>query len=193
MWGKGGMKRFLVAASVVTSPPAAAPTAVISNITLEPLATLGPESSVMVTTLDFEKGTRTDEIVSVNVDERWRRDEVFRCRVRPRCYDDYDDDLPQPNRTSRDYPAPNATSPFDRNSATVSREPTATGPSASPDRDAAMPDAQIAPPKKYCLASDLSQTISVAQIDEKIMDTPVQLSVRDVLAVSSEVSGYLHE
>jgi len=25
------------------------------------------------------------------------------------------------------------------------------------------------------------------------MDTPVQLSVRDVLAVSSEVSGYLHE
>ena len=66
IWNKGRMKRFLVAASVVTSPPATAiPAAVITSITLEPLATLGPESSVIVATLDFEKGTRTDEIVSV--------------------------------------------------------------------------------------------------------------------------------
>ena len=75
----------------------------------------------------------------------------------------------------------------------VSREPTATSPSASPDRDVTMPDAQTTPQKKYYLASDLSQTVSIAQIGKKIMDTPVQLSVRDVLAVSSEVSSYLHE
>jgi len=191
IWGKGGMKRFLVAASVVTSPPAAAPAAVISNITLEPLATLGPESSVMVTTLDFEKGTRTDEIVSVDVDEKLRRDEVFHHRVRPRHYDDDDDDIPKLNRAGRNHSASNTASPSDKDSATVSRESTATGPSASSDRDAAMPDA--VPSKKYRLASDLSQTVSVAQIGEKIMDMPVQLSVRDVLALSSEVSGYLHE
>ena len=174
-------------------PPAAALAAVISNITLQPLATLGPESSVMVTTLDFEKGTRTDEIVSVDVDEKRCRDEVFRRRIRPRRYDNDDDDISELNRAGRNRPAPNTTTPSDRDSATVSREPTATSPSASSDRDTAMPDTPTAPQKKYRLASDLSQTISVAQIGEKIMDTPVQLSVRDVLAVSSEVSVYLHE
>ena len=152
MWGKGGMKRFLVVAPAFMSPPAAAPAAVISNITLEPLATLGPESSVMVTTLDFEKGTRTDEIIDVNIDEKRRRDEAFRRPVKPRHYDD---DLPEPNRAGQNRPASNPTSPPDGNSGA--------GPSASPDRDAVMPDAQIAPPKKYCLASDLSQTVSVAQ------------------------------
>ena len=165
MWGKGGMKRFLVtAAPVVILPPTAAPVAVINNnITLEPLATLGPESSVMVTTLGFEKGTRTDEIIDVNVDEKRRRDEAFRRRVKPRH-----DDLPEPNRAGQNRPPPNDSSSSDRDFITVRGEPTAISPSAAPDRDATMPDAQIAPPKKYRLASDLSQTVGVAQIGEKI-------------------------
>jgi len=190
MWGKGGMKRFLVTAASVVTSPAAAPAAVINNnIKLEPLAALGPESSVMVTTLDFEKGTRTDEIVDVSVEEKRRRDEVFRRRVRPR----HEDDLPDRNRP------PNVSSPSDRDSITVAREPATASHSAPPnsmprtDQDATMFDTPTAAQKKYRLASDLSQTVSVAQIGEKIMDTPVQLSVRDVLAVSSEVSGYLHE
>ena len=47
--------------------------------------------------------------------------------------------------------------------------------------------------RKYHLASELSQTIDMAQIGENIMDTPIQLSIREVLAVSGDVAGYLHE
>ena len=47
--------------------------------------------------------------------------------------------------------------------------------------------------KKYKLGSDIGQTVKTSQIGEKIMDTPVQLSIREILAVSGDVAGYLHD
>ena len=64
---------------------------------------------------------------------------------------------------------------------------------AQADRRSTTPDDSEATPKKFRLASDLSQTVNTSQIGEKIMDTPVQLSMREILAVSSEVSSYLHD
>jgi len=60
-------------------------------------------------------------------------------------------------------------------------------------RDATVPDTSNVAPKKYRLTSDLSQTVNVAQIGEKILDTSVQLSVHEVLAVSSDVFSYLQD
>ena len=49
------------------------------------------------------------------------------------------------------------------------------------------------PPKKFRLASELSETVTVAQVGEQLMDTPVQLSMRQVMAVSLDLAGYMHD
>jgi hypothetical protein len=46
--------------------------------------------------------------------------------------------------------------------------------------------------KKYYLSSELGKNIKTNQIGEKIMDTSMQLSIREILAVSDEFAGYLH-
>jgi len=89
MWGKGGMKKLLTLATPALPVPMSAPiVAGINNITLESYGELGSQSSVMITTLDFENGTRTDEIIDAEVNEKRRRDEILRRRTRPRLEDD---------------------------------------------------------------------------------------------------------
>jgi len=51
----------------------------------------------------------------------------------------------------------------------------------------------VNPPKKFRLASELSETVTVAQVGEQLMDTPVQLSMRQVMAVSLDLAGYMHD
>ena len=172
MFGKGGMKRLitLTTAAAVISPIAAGG----NNITLESYGNLGPQSSVMITTLDFENGTRTDEIIDVEVNEKRRRDDILRRRVRPRL-DDSHPYVPPP-------PEPPVNTP-----------PDATMQDVQDDQRSATPGASGAPSKKYRLASEVGQHVNASHIGEKIMDTPVQLSIREVLAVSSDVSSYLHD
>ena len=47
--------------------------------------------------------------------------------------------------------------------------------------------------KKFRLASELSETVTVAQVGEQLMDTPVQLSMRQVMAVAPDLAGYMHD
>jgi hypothetical protein len=54
-------------------------------------------------------------------------------------------------------------------------------------------DISEAIPKKFHLASDLDKTVSTSQIGEKVIDTTIQLSVYEILTVSSEISRYLHD
>jgi len=64
MFGRGGMKRL-----INMSQPLPAPVAV-SNITLDAnYGELGSAGSIQLTTLDFQKGTRTDEIINADVYE----------------------------------------------------------------------------------------------------------------------------
>ena len=42
--------------------------------------------------------------------------------------------------------------------------------------------------RKFKFASDLGQAVPPSQIGEKIMDTSVQLSIREILAVSGDVT-----
>lgn len=46
---------------------------------------------------------------------------------------------------------------------------------------------------KYRLQSELGKTISVVDFGEKIMNAPIMLSIKEFLAVSPEMSGYIHE
>src|SRR5271170_3158852 len=49
------------------------------------------------------------------------------------------------------------------------------------------------PAKKYRLASGLSETTPISAIGEKLMDTPVSLTLREVLASSSDIATYMHD
>jgi hypothetical protein len=178
MWNKGGMKIFLaMAASTMTATPAISPPVSVSNnnVTLESYGNLGPQSSVHVTTLDFENGCATDEIFDADVNEKRRRDEILRRRVRPRT----EDTFPR-------APIPPVPSPLNPTMSDAQDDHRSATPVDSADISEAMP-------KKFRLASDLSKTVSTSQIGEKVMDTTVQLSVHEILAVSSEISGYLHD
>ena len=47
--------------------------------------------------------------------------------------------------------------------------------------------------QKYRLASELNDTTPIAAIGEKLMDTPVSLTLREVFAASSDISTYMHD
>jgi len=55
------------------------------------------------------------------------------------------------------------------------------------------PPNTTAPSKKFRLASELSETVTAAQVGEQMMDTPMQFSMRQIMAVAPEVTGYLHD
>src|SRR5208282_6588240 len=175
------MKRFLALATstIITVASSVPPIAVgNNNITLESYDNLDPQSSVMITTLDFENDTRTDEIIDAEVNEKRRRDEILHRRVKPRLEEDV---LPRTSPPPTPPPAPPSNPPPD----IIMQD-------AQIDRSTAPDDSEVAP-KKYRLASGLRQVIHVSQIGEKILDTPVQLPIREILAVSSDVSNYLHD
>jgi len=46
---------------------------------------------------------------------------------------------------------------------------------------------------KFRLASELSQTVTTEDVGKKVMDAPIQLRMCELLAVSTEVSNYIHE
>ena len=47
--------------------------------------------------------------------------------------------------------------------------------------------------RKYRLASKINETVTIADVGEKIMDTAIQLNLRELCAVSPEISGYMHD
>jgi len=46
---------------------------------------------------------------------------------------------------------------------------------------------------KYRLGSELSQTITTEEVGKKIMEAPIQLRMSELLAVSTDVSNFIHE
>lgn len=46
---------------------------------------------------------------------------------------------------------------------------------------------------KFRLASELNQTITTEDVGRKVMDAPIQLKMSELLAVSSDVAGYIHD
>ena len=164
MFEKGGIKKVIEQGSSVTAST--------HNITIDELYGHLGGNSILRTTLDFEEGTRTDEIVDVNVAKRKFGRESHRRQVRPRT-----DAGPSQTLTSLMSPAPIPPVPTSQQSQLVYIEKV-------PDEE--MSDVQVLPAsscqskgqstatgsgedgKKYYLDSKLGQNVKTAQIGEKI-------------------------
>jgi len=46
---------------------------------------------------------------------------------------------------------------------------------------------------KYRLQSELDKSIGVAEVGEKVMNAPITLQIKEILAVPLEMANYLHE
>jgi len=65
---------------------------------------------------------------------------------------------------------------------------------ASPTSSTATIDMGPLDPKpKYHLQSDLEKSIGVTEVEKKIMNIPITLSIKEFLTVSPERSEYIHE
>ena len=194
MSGKGGIKRLVDAERTYVAPPAVN----TRNITLDSdYAHLG-NGTLMRTTLDFDKGTRIEEIIDVDVEEKRRADREFPRRVRPRTTPDSDvrTPTPLPPMGTRAHPSPDTemsdeppVQPYRRRDPPIRP---AQPPANSPEPPQ-PPQPTVEPQRKFKLASELSKTISAADVADKIMDSEVQLTIREILAVSKDVAGSLHE
>jgi hypothetical protein len=171
MFEKGGME---VVGSLSHSPPVVASTRTIMVDVDGCYGHLGGDS-ILRMTLDFDEGTRIDEIVNVNVAvKRKFGRESHRRQVRPRTDDGSSQTLTSP--TSPMPPAPIPPVPVPHQSQSVYME-------EIPDEE--MMEIQVlpTPPRqskgtiddevgtKYYLFSELEKNVKTNQIGEKIMDT----------------------
>ena len=214
MYGKGGMKRFFELSRSIAPVPTPAPTvnniptpvtsSSVTNITFddEMYGNLGGSGSIHLTTLDFQKGTRIDEIIDVDVYEKrkWNEFDPSR-RVRSRIDNAplHPQTGPEIEMSNAEQPQSQPSQPYTRsqpdlnmNAPTPSPRPTATY-QPPPVPDAVIPNVVKSSEPKFHLGSELSQSISAAQIAKKILGTTVELSVEEVLAVSSDVSGCIYD
>jgi hypothetical protein len=164
-YGQGGIK------SLVENSTVAATTA----ITLEPcVASMGGQNSVHYVTID-ENGNVLHEAVDVDVDEKRKRDEgPVKRFVRPRVEEPKTSNIPTGN------------SP-----------PVSDQPYVLPDGPAVVsvpsPSHSVAPAPKYRLASSLQEQVSFDAVGEKLMDTPVSLTMKEVCAISPDLGNWLSD
>jgi hypothetical protein len=178
MFGKGGMKVLVPKPDIQTNVASYN----VENIRLEDMYGQLGTGSAFRTTLDLDNNVRIDKIVDVDVEEKRRRQPEPPARsVRPRLDD---------SQTPTPVPVVSPSDQLPRSAPDIDMSDV---PPVQPYRreQPAAPLAEVG--RKFRLASDLSRTTSVAQVGEKILDTPVQLSMREVFAVSGDVAGYLHE
>jgi hypothetical protein len=140
------------------------PTSSTLSITVEPeLASIGDGRSNQ-STIDFVEQSRTDEIIGVTVEEKRKRDESYEPRrIRPRRAGP---ELTQ--ESSPPQPPTQSTQPSERTEFSSK-------------------------PAKFHLASDLQQKVNISDIGEKVMDTPIQIRLRELFAASSDVSNYIDD
>jgi len=226
MIGKGGMRRILEMRVAPQAPQAFVPSQVkrvqsstvnVGNIMLEEApsyASVGG-GSVIVSTIDFENDTRSDEIVDVGVFEKRRRgglgSSLTNKRARPsedsatlsgasqRSYQPYVEDA----EDEEDIPV----RPFQRPLPPASAAPIPSLGSLPQFRSqgpipfAPVPAVPVVQPvqpvedrvKKFHLASKLSEKVNVADVGEKVMESPITLKLRELLAVSPGVNTFMYD
>jgi hypothetical protein len=247
MFGKGGMKKLLERPATTSNSVFAATT---TNITIDDLSGQLGQNSVMITTLDFENDTRTDEIVDVDVWEKRKhggseKERRVKSRIHERPIPEFNPmgpmnhnwpvlSPPLPSAQPSLQPSPQRSPQLDPSRTTqplVSPGPQSAQPSFAPsssqtlqepfiprtqslpsrpvllqqpfvselvDSDEEMVDEPIssaasAKKRKYHLALKINETVTIADVGEKIMNTPIQLNLRELCAVSPEISGYMHD
>ena len=205
MFGRGGMKKLLDKSIPSSNSVFSATT---TNITIDDLYGQLGDNSVMVTTLDFENDTRSDEIIDIDVWEKRKHGGSDKGRrVKPRYYerstpefnptDSGPSQSTQPSSFSPSQPERSSTFPRAQSlppRPVLPEDPTV--PHLADDSDEEMVEEPASPvgraKRKYRLASKINETVTIADVGEKIMDTPIQLNLRELCAVSPEISGYMH-
>ena len=150
----------------------------ISNIILEEsiYGQLESEGIVLVTILDVENDTWTNEIVDVEVYEKQRYDDILHQRKRPRLDDEHI--IPPSPRTN------------DRNTISIATPSIIS--TANPFTSIDTP-AKANKERKFKYISELNQMIDASTIGERIMDITIELSVRHILAAAPDVAEYIHD
>jgi hypothetical protein len=186
-----------VAAPTPAAETSFRPSASIVSIYDLPTATIGMDTSIRLITL-HEDGSETYEFIDADVNVKRRtpplplEEQGRRVRFRTDAYRPEETPTPSPPidilsdtpvprfvsipRTPNPTPAmaaPSAGTP-------LAGTPLARTPAASPEPpDVLMHEATAAKEKRSRLASELRESISIADIGEKIMNMPVQLFPRD--------------
>jgi hypothetical protein len=190
-YGRGGMKAFYE-----SQPQAPIPVRQVSVNAISFDDGFGSSAGTRITKVDGE------EWVDVGVEEKRKRDGMdFIKNARPRI----NAPIPPPPIPG---PAPGANpvqpganpvqpgaNPVQPGANPVppgSASQTQPGSSASPSATIDIDDDNSAKPK-YKLQSELGKTISTSDIGEKIMNTPVMLTIKEFLAVSPEMANYIHD
>lgn len=155
----------------------------VNAITAEPqYATLRSENSVVLTT-PYE--TARHDIIDVEMDEKRKRDDGIGqagCRVRFRNHE-------TPTPSIHFAPIPPVPIP-----PVPVRPPPIQQPATNPTESIPATTAHASDQaRKYRLASSLSETTPISAIGEKLMDTPVALTLREVLASSSDIATYMQD
>jgi hypothetical protein len=165
-YGRGGMKAFYE-----SQPQAPVPVRQVSVNAISFDDGFGSSAGTRITKLDGE------EWVDVSVEEKRKRDGMdFVKNARPRM----NAPIPPP-------PAPPGGSP-----ASPASQTQPTGGTAPPPGPMEVDEDNSTKPK-YKLQSELGKTISTVDIGEKIMNTPVMLTIKEFLAVSPEMANYIHD
>jgi len=161
--GKGGMKALFEQKTAAGT----------NAITLEPgpSAHIGTDNSVYLVTI-HEDGTETCQIVDANVEEKRKREEEdLGRRIRPR---------------------PAVEVPLRRSGDSDGSRPAAGDTGLQEGKHAGNGEqADGKNGRKYRLSSGLREETDMTALGEKIMATPVSLTLREVLATSQDVSNYV--
>ena len=170
----------------------------VNAITAEPqYATLGSENSVVLTTL-YDDGTARHDIIDVEVDEKRKRDDIAGQSGRRVRFRNDETPTPSPPESARSASAP----PFAPIPPVPIPHAPMQPPSAQQQTTNPISATESVPTptvhasdhtKKYRLASGLDETTPISAIGEKLMDTPVSLTLREVFASSSSIATYMHD
>jgi hypothetical protein len=185
------------------------------SLGVRPTATIGGGTSVHLVTI-HDDGSETHEIIDADVDVKRKADDNDPSRrVRFKFDAMHRADSPQtPSPPSTSVPFPT----MDRSTSppTVPATIPATGgppllqtiPATSPaptgmpnlvDLDMEQGPADIpmqdatARERRFRLASELRESISIAEIGEKIMNMPIHLTLKELMATAPDLSNHFHE
>lgn len=173
MTGRGGMKTLLPA------PKPTPQTVNTSAITLgSPTASLSSGNTIHVVTMRPD-GTELHEIITADVNEKRRRNEIGKGTKLPET---------NPHTTDTELPHIRPT----QQSSPPTQPAQSTQPAQPAQTDTPMTDAQ---PKeeKYRLGSEIRETVPITEIAEKIMNTSINLSLKEVFAASLDLAAHFSD
>jgi hypothetical protein len=147
----------------------------------------------MLTTIDRD-GNVSHQIIDADIEEKRRREDVLRRRVRPRLEDTIQV-RERPVTRSQDTPTVSGASQSQEQDSSPRFQSAPVPPNPIPNSILQTPQ-QGPPPtdkRKFRLASKLQESVNIDDIGNNIMDTKVNLSLEEVFAISPDLSSWVND